>query len=243
MRSVVGAGKEWHTSAHNKHYFPFMVRYLAHRLFRCSLISLRLFWLYELHDYQKREFLELAVLLKYQILYLSPKIPTDRGDKPAEGNVLDCEMVREEHIWRHKGRPGRCSFKQEAIGMGKETESQSSFFFILRSVLPSPAWLDPSGPQKEVLTLQFKQMAKFASGTPFLLWSQIGSCCLCEPPFLLMPRAGNSSQSQVGGAIRCDGKQDAHGTPTCLPRGGQVGAFEKPQAASSHTDLQVVLFR
>lgn len=79
--------------------------------------------------------------------------------------------------------------------MGKETESQSSFFFILRSVLPSPAWLDPSGPQKEVLTLQFKQMAKFASGTPFLLCSQIGSCCLCEPPFLLMPRAGNSSQS------------------------------------------------
>lgn len=49
------------------------------------------------------------------------------------------------------------------------------------------------------MTFQLKQMAKFPGTAPSLLWAQAGSCYLCEPLFLLIPEAGNSSQSEAGG--------------------------------------------
>lgn len=84
-----------------------------------------------------------------------------------------------------------------------------------------PTWVASSvrqghpAPQRKVMTLQVKQMAKFASRAPSWLWGQTGRCCLYKPPFLQMPRAGNQSQRQASGEIRCDVKQDAHGTPPC----------------------------
>lgn len=64
-------------------------------------------------------------------------------------------------------------------------------------------WRDTATSKGKSWLYDLNKRATFPGKAPSLPWGQTGSCCVCEPPFLQMPRAGNSSQKfrQVGRSI------------------------------------------
>lgn len=164
------------------------------------------------------------------------------------------QVVGEGQGWRHKVRPGSYSFQEHAIGTRERHYHKGAFSLSSGPVSPAPCLGGPKwGLSSLVWGLLVPTDAPTSKGKSWLYyWSKWPgfqrqpllcrgvklAAVACEPRFLLIPRAGNSSQSEAVGrssvvwSRMLIGQTPAEWAPS--------GSLWKAQVANLHTECKYI---